>query len=89
MDLAESTANQGAHYDANVERQKKYSEAWEGGWIGTDDFKAWTSYLDAWGRDTADAYESVSEKAARYFTENATTGLGNFLEDLRAKGYAT
>ena len=89
MDLAESTANQGAHYDANVERQKKYAEAWESGWIGTDDFKAWTAYLDVWGRDTADAYESVSEKAARYFTEDAADGLGNFLEDLRAKGYAT
>ena len=88
IDLAEGTANAGANYDKNYDRVKTYKEAREKGLIGTDEFKAWTSYLDVYGRDTLDAYDAVSGKIERYFTENAQTGLTNFLTDMKALGYA-
>ncbi|MBO6252654.1 MAG: hypothetical protein J6O49_03245, partial [Bacteroidaceae bacterium] len=88
MDLAEGTSNAGANYDENYGRVKTYKEARENGLIGTDDFKAWTSYLDVYGRDTVEAYDAVAEKIDRYFTEDASEGLGNFLTDMEQLGYA-
>lgn len=88
MDLAESTANAGANYDANYERSKKYKEAYEKGLTGTDDFKEFTAYADVYGRDTIEAYEAVSSKIQRYFTEDAADGLSNFLTDMEKLGYA-
>ena len=88
IDLAEGTSNAGANYDENYGRVKTYKEAYEKGLTGTDDFKAWTSYLDVYGRDTLEAYEAVSGKIERYFTEDAADGLGNFLTDMEKLGYA-
>ena len=88
IDLAESTSNAGANYDKNYDRVKTYKEARQKGLIGTDEFKAWTAYLDVYGRDTLSAYDAVSSKIDRYFTENAQTGLTNFLNDMKALGYA-
>ena len=86
--VAEGTENAGANYDANYARVKTYKEAREKGLIGTDEFKAWTSYLDVYGRDTIDAYDAVSTKIDRYFTEDASEGLSNFLVDMEKLGYA-
>lgn len=86
--LAESTENAGANYDANYSRVQTYKDAYEKGLVGTDEFKAWTAYGDKFGRDTYEAYEGVMEKFTRYFTEDASTGIQNFLEDLQAKGLA-
>ena len=88
IDLAEGTENAGANYDKNYGRVKTYKEAREKGLIGTDDFKAWTSYLDVYGRDTIEAYDAISSKIDRYFTEDASQGLGNFLTDMEKLGYA-
>ena len=86
--VAEGTENAGANYDANYARVKTYKEAREKGLIGTDEFKAWTSYLDVYGRDTIDAYDAISTKIDRYFTEDASEGLSNFLVDMEKLGYA-
>ena len=88
MSIAESTPNQGANYDANYERRKKYQEAYEKGLTGTDDFQEFTSYIDEWGRNTAKAYGESRAKAERYLTEDAKVGAQNFLNDLQTYGMA-
>ena len=95
MGLAEQTANQGANFDSNISRFQTYQEAYKKGYTGTDDFEAWTAYLDVYGRTGKDVYEGVKDKAERYFgqkkDDNADeiAGLQNFLDDLEKLGYAT
>lgn len=86
IDIAESTENKGANYDSNYSRWKNYKEAYEKGEVGTDEFKAFTAYGDAFGRNTYEAFEGVMDKFERYFTEDATVGIENFLQDLKSKG---
>jgi len=89
IDIAESTENKGANYDNNYSRWKNYKEAYEKGEVGTDEFKAFTAYGDVFGRNTYEAFESVMGKFERYFTEDATVGIDNFLQDLKSKGLAS
>ena len=95
MSLAEQTANQGANFDSNINRYSTYAEAYKKGYVGTDDFEAWTAYLDVYGRTGKDIYEGVKDKAERYFGQkkddsaDEIAGLQNFLNDLEKLGYAT
>ena len=89
IDIAEGTTNKGANYDDNYSRWKNYKEAYEKGEVGTDEFKAFTAYGDAFGRNTYEAFEGVMGKFERYFTEDATVGIENFLQDLKSKGLAS
>jgi len=89
IDIAESTENKGANYDSNYSRWKNYKEAYEKGEVGTDEFKAFTAYGDTFGRNTYEAFEGVMSKFERYFTEDATVGIENFLQDLKSKGLAS
>ena len=88
IDLAESTTNYGDHYDKTYDRLKTYKEASDNGDIGTDEFKAFTAYLDKYGRTTDEAFQEVYKKAERYLTEDAGVGLTNFMNDLEQLGYA-
>lgn len=88
IEIAEGTADKGENYDNNYARLKTFKEDYENGKVGTDQFKAFTAYGDMFGRNTYEAFEAILPKFERYFTEDATEGVENFLKDLQAKGLA-
>jgi hypothetical protein len=88
LQIALQTENQGAVYDSINSTYENIKQAYEKGLIGTDDFKAFTKFADAYGRDTIEAFNEVKPKLDRYLTEDGDVGTDNFLADLKALGLA-
>lgn len=85
--IAQSTENAGAHYDALISGLETAKDAYDKGLTGTDDFKTFAAYLSPSGSDDPENFAENYSKAARYITEDAS-GVQNFLHDLASKGFA-
>lgn len=87
-EAATSTTNQGSNYDTMQSALENMQEAYKSGLIGTDDFKAFISYLTPYGTTDSKSTEQAMKLAERYLTEDAT-GLNNFINDMVSAGLGT
>lgn len=79
----------GDTYDSMSEMFTRAKELAEAGDIGTKEFKAIAEMLSPTGADDYTNWIENFPKVERYFTENTSDGMLNFLSDLEKKGYAT
>lgn len=85
---ADETPNAGDDYVQAVSELEKAKELFDQGLIGTDDFKSRAAYISPTGADDPTNFIENYSKAVRYLTEDSS-GVENFLNDLKDKGYAT
>lgn len=81
------TANAGTGYENARSYLEQAKELYDKGLVGTDEFKEIARYLSPTGATDATNFAENYAKAARYLTEDSS-GVQNFLEDLRSKGFA-
>lgn len=84
---AMDSANKGSAYDSMREMAEKAKELQKSGDVGTDDFKSIATMFSSSGADDSTNFSENLKKINRYFTED-NSGLLNFLNDLKDKGFA-
>lgn len=80
--------NAGDTYVSMIDYLDKAKGLYDKGLIGTDDFKSVAKWLSPTGADDPMNFQENWGKAKRYFTEDSSKGVENFLADLEKKGYA-
>lgn len=88
ISAADDLANAGDDYLQAVKYAKEAKEMFDEGLIGTDDFKTRSAYYSPTGADDAVNFAENYGKISRYMTDDIS-GVQNFLNDLKNKGYAT
>lgn len=96
---AEDSANQDSNWSSIQSAYKSAKELLKEGKTGTDDFQSVASFLnpkkvkelaDQGGKYTADAYQKAFEEASRYadrwFGDDETKSMENFVNDFKNKG---
>lgn len=85
---AENTENPGDRYKNIYEALAEMEQRHNRGEIGTDEYKAFISMFDRWGRTTPDAFNDFYPKFERYFYET-NEGVKNFANDMVSKGFGS
>ena len=84
----EAGNDKGTTYASMKEMLDEANELYKNGDIGTTTFKSIASMFNREGLDNADIFSQNTSKYARYFQEDSTKGVSNFLNDLEAKDLA-
>ncbi|WP_044295929.1 phage tail tape measure protein [Robinsoniella peoriensis] len=85
---ASGSENDGDKYVKMAEGLKKAKELYDKGLVGTDDFKKYAALISPTGMDDPTNFMENYGKFERYFNTEESSGVQNFLEDLKSKGFA-
>lgn len=84
---AKETENEGSNYEKIKSALSEAKELYDSGDIGTDDFKTASAIFSPTGANDPENFKENLAKAERYLTDD-NSGVLNFLNDLKGKGFA-
>lgn len=85
---SKNTPNAGDEYTSVMQDIKSAKEAWDKGFIGTDDFKSVAKYLSPYGFEDPVNFKENYDRISGYFTEDGS-GVLKFYDDMEKRGLAT
>lgn len=85
---SKNTPNAGDEYTSVMQDIKSAKEAWDKGFIGTDDFKSVAKYLSLYGFEDPVNFKENYDRISGYFTEDGS-GVLKFYDDMEKRGLAT
>ena len=85
---SKNTPNAGDEYTSVMQDIKTAKEAWDKGFIGTDDFKSVAKYLSPYGFEDPVNFKENFDRISGYFTEDGS-GVLKFYDDMEKRGLAT
>lgn len=85
---SKNTPNAGDEYTSVMQDIKSAKEAWDKGFIGTDDFKSVAKYLSPYGFEDPVNFKENYDRISGYFTKDGS-GVLKFYDDMKKRGLAT